>query len=239
MSNLGRGNVASEASGKRGKVHVNERDLPLDDPTPRLSPTASSLLEAARRILLRDGLSNVTYENVAKESGQTQSLIRYYFKDKAGLIRSLVQSEMFLDCRKFLRIAMEEPAGVQRYHALLREAANDACDVAEYRAFLDVVADTLRSEERRPLFGSFSDWYTDLNEWVLASLVDGDCRELRDLATLTSAVVEGLAIRRQAGPHVDVRAACLLWERMVYEHLAGGDSDRENSDHAPAKATRP
>ena len=75
---------------------------PLDDPTPDLSPRASILLEAARRILLRDGLSHVTYEEIAKESGETQSLIRYYFGDKAGLLRALIQSELYLDCRKYL-----------------------------------------------------------------------------------------------------------------------------------------
>jgi hypothetical protein len=54
-----------------------------------------------------------------------------------------------------------------------------------------------------PLFRAFSDWYADLNRWVLASFCDDKCDDdLESLATLTSAVAEGLAVRYQAGPHL-------------------------------------
>ena len=205
----------------------NDRRPPLEDPTPDLSPTATQLLEAARRILLRDGLAAVTYEAVAKESGETQSLIRYYFGDKAGLIRSLVESELYLECRKYLNLLSEHTSGAGRYHAFLCEWADEANDVEEYRAFLDVVADTLRSEERQQLFRSFSDWYAELYGWVLASVADDDCDDLEPLATLTCAVAEGLAIRRQAGSHVDVEAALEVWERMVHEHVGGRSSSSD------------
>jgi AcrR family transcriptional regulator len=205
--------------------------MPLRDPTPDLSPTAGRLIEAARRILVREGLSHVTYEAVAKECGETQSLIRYYFGDKASFVRTLIESELYLECRDIMKAVAEAPPGPQRYHALLGEIEKDAHEAEEYRAFLDVVAETLRDEALRPLFRAFSDWYADLNRWVLASFCDDKCDDdLESLATLTSAVAEGLAVRYQAGPHVDLGAALQVWEAMVCDYVAkrcskSGDSD--------------
>ncbi|MBN2203655.1 MAG: TetR/AcrR family transcriptional regulator [Thermoleophilia bacterium] len=200
---------------------MKNASIPLQDPTPNLSPTAGRLLEAARTILVRDGLSCVTYEAVAKESGETQSLIRYHFGDKAGLLRTLIVRELHLEARAILSTVSEEPPGVPRYHALLRECESIAREVEEYRAFLGVVATILLDPELRPLFRAFSDWYADLNRWVLAPIADdGSDADLDALATLTSAIAEGVALRYQAGPHVDVGAALRLWETMVCDYLA-------------------
>ena len=213
---------------------MNAGSIPLHDPTPDLSPTAGRLIEAARRILVREGLSSVTYEAVAKESGETQSLIRYHFGDKASFVRTLIESELYLECRDIMTAVAEAPPGPQRYHALLREIEKDAHEVEEYRAFLDVVAEILRDEALRPLFTAFVDWYVDLNRWVLASFSDGHSRDdLESLATLTYAVAEGLAVRCQAGHDVDVRAALRVWEAMVCDYMdaqcsttAGADGPR-------------
>lgn len=199
---------------------MNAGTIPLRDPTPDLSPTAGRLIEAARRILVREGLSCVTYEAVAKESGETQSLIRYHFGDKATFIRTLIESELYLECRDIMAAVAEAPPGPQRYHALLTEIEKDAREVEEYRAFLDVVAEILRDEALRPLFKAFVDWYVDLNRWVLASFSDDDSRDdLESLATLTYAVAEGLAVRCQAGQDVDVGAALRVWEALVCGYM--------------------
>lgn len=193
---------------------------PLDDPTPEMSPKASILLEAARRILLRDGLAHVTYEKIAKESGETQSLIRYYFGDKAGLLRALIQSELYFDCRKYLELFSSHPPGVEQLEALLGKIEIETRDLQAHRAYVDVLASIFRSEDLRPLFTAYSDWYVRLNEVVVASMAGDHCDDLGEIATLTFAIAEGLQLRREAGAHVDVEAALRVWQRMVQGYLA-------------------
>ena len=205
---------------------------PLGDPTPNLSPKASVLLEAARRILLRDGLSHVTYEKVAKESGETLSLIRYYFGDKAGLLRALIQSELYLDCRKYLELVRSHASGVERFRAVLRQIDTEASDSQGHQAFMDVLAAVLRNEDLRPLFKSYSDWYVKLNEFVVAPIVGDQCEDLEGIATLTFAIAEGLQLRRQAGAHVDVEGALRLWERMLQDCLAKRRLKNDSADSA-------
>ena len=43
-------------------------ELPIDDPTPDLSPTALRILEAAKRVLFRDGFRALTFETIAREN---------------------------------------------------------------------------------------------------------------------------------------------------------------------------
>jgi len=172
------------------------------------------------RSLVREGLTCVTYEAVAQESGETQSPIRCHFGDKASFVRTLIESELSRECRDIMTAVAEAPPGPQRYDALLREIKQDAHQVEEYRAFLDVVGVVLRERELRPLFRAFVDWYVDLNRWVLASFSDDDSQDdLDSLATLTYAVAEGLAVRYQASQDVDVGAALRVWEAMVCDYM--------------------
>lgn len=199
---------------------MNDEATPLLDPTPHLSPTAERLLEAARLILKRDGFDHLTYEAIAEESGETQSLIRYHFKSKSGLIRTLIESELYLESKGVMDAVSSASPGAERRHALIRKCEEMALAIDEYRAYFEVLPHIARNEELRPLFKALVDWYVHLNAWSLAPHPDPSCVEdLEPLATLTFAVADGMALRLQADPEVDVGPAFRLWEAMVDHYM--------------------
>lgn len=51
--------------------------------------TAEAILDAAIRILARDGYQALTARNVAEEAGTNLALINYYFKGKRGLLLAI------------------------------------------------------------------------------------------------------------------------------------------------------
>jgi AcrR family transcriptional regulator len=193
---------------------------PFEDPTPNLSPTAERLLEAARVVLRRDGLDHLTFEAIAAESGETQSLIRYHFGDKAGLIRTLVESELFIESSAVMSAVCEAPPGEERRLALLRKCRDIATAKEEMRSYLELLPRIARDESLRPLLKTLVDWYVRLNAWALSPDPEHDrLQDLEPLATLVYAVADGMALRSQADPAADINPPFDLLESMVEQYL--------------------
>ena len=89
-------------------------ELPFSDPTPDLSPTAQRILDAAKRVLSRDGFRGLTFETIAKEAGENPALIRYHFGSKAGLLTALVDSVMYQEAVELIEQLTAVPAGEAR-----------------------------------------------------------------------------------------------------------------------------
>ena len=132
-------------------------------PTPSLAPTAERLLEAARAVLRRYGFERLTFEAIASESGETQSLIRYHFGDKAGLIRTLVESDSFLESDDVKTAVADARPGPERRRALLRRCRDIATAQDELRNYLELLPRLARDENLRPLLKTLVDWYVRLN----------------------------------------------------------------------------
>ena len=62
---------------------------PGRDPSLRLAPTGRRILEAARRLLARNGYAGLTIDAIAKEAGESKSSVHYHFGGKAGLMTAL------------------------------------------------------------------------------------------------------------------------------------------------------
>src|SRR5438045_4239618 len=88
----------------------------------RLSPEASrsAALEAARRLLLRDGPQAVTLKAVAAEIGRTHANLLHHFGSAAGLQGSLARS-----------IADSVTASIARSVELARAGETDARDIVD------------------------------------------------------------------------------------------------------------
>jgi AcrR family transcriptional regulator len=76
--------ASREQAGENRETAHASPELPVNDPLRELSPTAARLLEAAKTILARDGFAHLTFGEIAAESGETGSLIRYHFGSKIG-----------------------------------------------------------------------------------------------------------------------------------------------------------
>lgn len=199
---------------------IDTRDLPVRDPYPHLSPTAQRILEAALRILERDGFNALTFEAIAAESGENRASIRYHFGSKAGLVSVLVDAVMYDGSLELIAAVARTEAGQERRQALIEAHRQVAQRVDEYTAFYDLVPHIVREPELRERFRQLFVWYRDLDSWALSgSDAPGAGDPYRLLATLTTAMLDGLGLQLQADPDFDIRPAFDLWAGMVCDYV--------------------
>ncbi len=65
--------------------------VPLRANTHDNNLTSSRLLAGGKRLLHKGGIRELTYGNIATETGESKSLISYYFKSKKGYLEALVR----------------------------------------------------------------------------------------------------------------------------------------------------
>lgn len=200
---------------------MQQSDFPISDPTPDLSPTAKRILEAGVRVLDRDGFDGLTFERIAKESGENGALIRYHFGSKAGLIRTIVDAVLYSQATGLLRLLSPLRPGDERREAFSRKRHEVAEDPTAFRQLFDLVPNLLRNPELQPKLRELMQWYRSLDSWAICP-EDGipldDC-DLEPLAALSVAMVDGIALQLQADPEFDAGPAFDLWERFVDQYL--------------------
>jgi len=201
-------------------------ELPISDPTPDLSPTAARILEAAKRVLARDGFRALTFEKIAAEAGENPALIRYHFGSKAGLVSTLIDSVMYLESVDLIEQLTSVPPGEERRKALFRLHERYARDTVSYQMFYEIIPHIMRDEELRPHLRDLFDWYRRLDAWALGAREGGQASsQLEPLALLAVALADGVALQVQADPELDIGPAFVLWQTLVLGYLeAGGAS---------------
>jgi len=197
------------------------------DPTPELAPTAKRILDAGVRVLDREGFAGLTFERIARESGENGALIRYHFGSKAGLVRALVDAVLFSQARGLVQTLTPLAPGQERRDALFQRHRDVSKDLTTYRRMFEVTPYALRDPVLRPKLKELMQWYRELDMWVLGT-EDPDAREragLEPLSMLISAVLNGLALEVQSDPELDVSPAFDLWQKLVLQYLERLQSD--------------
>ncbi|HMK91567.1 MAG TPA: TetR/AcrR family transcriptional regulator [Thermoleophilia bacterium] len=202
-------------------------ELPFDDPTPDLAPTAARILEAARRVLARDGFRGLTFETIAREAEENPALIRYHFGSKAGLIAALVDSVLYQEAVQLIEQLTAVPAGEERRTQLLALHEGLPQDTDAYRNFFELIPHVLRDEELRPHLSGLFDWYRKLDAWALKDAGDAEpAAHIAPMALLTVAIADGIALQKITDPDLDVGPAFDLWRRLVLGHVeSGGEAE--------------
>jgi AcrR family transcriptional regulator len=195
-------------------------DIPLSDPTPKLAPTARRILDAAQRVLVRDGFRALTFEAIAGEAGENPALIRYHFGSKAGLISALVDAVLYFEAVELIQTLSAAPAGRKRREALFRLHRKMARDRESYTAYYELIPHVLRDRELRPKLRALMEWYRRLDAWALSGRADEqEMAALEPLSSLTVAVLDGLALQVEADPGFDIEPVFRLWEDLVFGYL--------------------
>lgn len=194
--------------------------FPGGDPLSELSPTARRILEAARRVLARDGFAGVTFDAVAAEANENKALIAYHFGNKAGLVTALIDSVAH-DANKTLANEVGRlPVGSRRVRRLIDSHRVISADTQAYQLFFDLVPHILRDPQLLPRLATLYKWYRDLDAWALRPQVDDAATaDLDSLSALTVAVTDGLALQHASDPDFDLRDAYHLWESFVDSYL--------------------
>lgn len=208
------------AKPKRGPGRPRSREkllqLRVQDPLAPLPPTASRLLDAAKRILERDGFSALTLSAVAGEAGESKASIGYHFGNKNGLIVALVDSLVHEANRGLITETHRYPMGEQRLRVLMEGERQIIEDTGSFITLLEILPYAMREESLRQRIAELYVGYRGTVLSVLDAQDDPNRAALASFATLTIAVVDGLSIQHGLDPeHVDVEAATMLWLQMA------------------------
>jgi AcrR family transcriptional regulator len=165
-----------------------------------LPPTARRLLQAAHRVLERDGYDALTLRRIAVEAGETKSLIIYHFGNKAGLLATLVDS-LWHDADVALAAEVERvgPDPLARFRALADLHQRNAMDPSLNRTFCELLPHLLLDDEARDRLAATYRSYRRIGELCVRGAVPADADAL-SLATLLLAASEGLALQRVIDP---------------------------------------
>jgi AcrR family transcriptional regulator len=198
-------------------------ELPIEDPTPDLAPTAVRILEAAKRVLCRDGFRALTFETIAREAGENPALIRYHFGSKAGLLTALVDSVLYQEAVELIEKLTAVPAGEKRRQTLLRIHEAMSEDRDSYQMFYEIIPHVLRDGELQPHLRGLFEWYRRLDTWALDENSEVRPHQARSepLAVLTVAMTDGLALQAIADPGLDLTPAFELWRQLVLDCVEG------------------
>jgi AcrR family transcriptional regulator len=209
-------------------------ELPIDDPTPDLSPTALRILEAAKRVLYRDGFRALTFETIAREAGENPALIRYHFGSKAGLLTALVDSVLYQEAVDLIEQLTAVPGGEERRETLLRIHQEMSVDRDSYKMFFDIIPHVLRDEQLEPHLRQLFEWYRRLDTWALDEAGESVHQaQSEPLAVLTVAMTDGLALQALSDPDLDLTPAFELWRSLVLGRGECGASQTEATEPSP------
>ena len=188
------------------------RDLPA---------TATRILDAARRILVRRGYQALTMQAIQKESGCNRALVHYYFGSKAGLVEALVGTLFEDPAFGYSDEVMCAAEGPARALALLLWLQRITGDRRSGRLLYELLPHVLRSPQLSAHVAGLYDAYRRFDGDCLGSGAQHlEAQTLQRLGALSVAVVEGLGIQSAVDPKgFDRDGAFDLWRDMVIAYL--------------------
>ena len=190
------------------------------DPRPDMPAPALKILAAAQRVLVAKGFSGLTLRAIAQESGENSAMVQYYFGNKAGLVKAMIDS-VFREDQQDAAAAMSSVTSDERLPRFV-EGLRTISSSRSFRVFFDVLPYALRNEGLRSRMARAYDWYRQIKrDWLTAEDQPSPSRQqaLLGLAELMTAVVDGLAIQEAIDDQFDMRRAYAVLEFMLQRSL--------------------
>lgn len=174
------------------------RDTPLLPGTVGPQSRLDAILEAACRVIARDGAHGLHMKAVAREAGVSKALVHYYLSTRRELLR---QALAYADAQT--RSALEQelaplPHGRARLERMLVDYASNAPALSDSQALWNVAWGSLKLDDDlapavRAGYGRWFEWISTLVEEGRrdGSIVDG--RDTRTIAIELNALADGLS----------------------------------------------
>ncbi len=194
---------ASGAAFRRRRVPPT----PVERARETLSPTARRILDAAKQILVRDGLDGLTLDAIARAAGVNKAATHYHFGSKAGLIETLVDEIVLDECAAMAHNVAAGAGIEERIDSMIDGVRRMAIDPSSIGGWWDLLPYAVRTPELRARLAELYEiWFQWNLEW--AGLAEGDGEEpgddLRGMGKLLAAIVDGIAAQVAiAGPAYD------------------------------------
>jgi len=132
----------------RRAAHGAQWHADLDDPLSGMPEPARRLVEAAPRIITRDGLASLALNNAAREAGENKATAAYCFGNKAGLIATVGESagrEEYVDSRAQVQHVGEE----DRLDGIMGEMIRISSDTMNLRIAFELTPHAIRDRRLR------------------------------------------------------------------------------------------
>ena len=205
---------------------------------PGLPPTAQRLLSAARRLLARSGYNSLTVEAIGREAGENKALIRYYFGSKNGLLVALVDG-LVADTLWQARQRLSGLSSAEDRARLVVETLEAILsDAQSYQLLYDLLPRLLENPSMARQLAELYRAYRDLNTRALwGDRPDDAPVVVRDIAAMTVALTDGLAVQLLAEPGcVDIPSTLAIWRSFVEGVLASASGDGPGGQAPPPAA---
>jgi AcrR family transcriptional regulator len=207
--------VSDEPSKGRAVTATLSRDPRQDMPAP-----AVKILAAAQRVLVAKGFAGLTLRAIARESGENSAMVQYYFGNKEGLVKAMIDS-VFRDDQEDAAAAMSTVTSDDRLPRFV-DGLRTISSSRSFRVFFDVLPYALRREGLRSRMARAYDWYRQIKfDWLRAEDQSSPSEQqaLLGLAELMTAVVDGLAIQEAIDDGFDMRRPYAVLEFMLQRSL--------------------
>jgi AcrR family transcriptional regulator len=194
--------------------------MPGGDPRQSMSAPALKILTAAQSLLVAKGLSGLTLRAIAAESGENSAMVQYYFGNKEGLVKAMIDS-VFRDDQQDAAEAMSTVGSDDRLHRFV-DGLRTISSSRSFRVFFDVLPYALRNAGLRGRMARAYDSYRQIKRDWLRGEDEPSPREQESLlgvAELMTAVVDGLAIQEAIDDDFDERRAYAVLEFMLERSL--------------------
>ena len=207
--------VSDAPSKGRAVTAALSRDPRQDMPAP-----AVKILAAAQRVLVAKGFAGLTLRAIARESGENSAMVQYYFGNKEGLVKAMIDS-VFRDDQEDAAAAMSMVTSDDRLPRFV-DGLRMISSSRSFRVFFDVLPYALRNKGLRSRMARAYDWYRQIKfDWLRAEDQSSPSEQqaLLGLAELMTAVVDGLAIQEAIDDGFDMRRAYAVLEFMLQRSL--------------------
>lgn len=205
---------------------------PVDGPMPSRTPTAAKLLAAAQQVLVKKGFGGLTLKAIAEVSGENPAMVQYYFGNKAGLVKAMIES-IVRDDSLDVAAVMSSVTGDDLLPKFV-EGLEAISSSRSFRVFFDILPYALRHEQLRSRMAEVYEWYRRIKlEWLRVEDREPPQHDaLLGFAELMVATVDGLAIQKALDQGFDLARPYAVLEFMLRKclpELLGGDLGQKPS----------
>lgn len=184
------------AGGVAGAVPRRVPPTPVERAGETLSPTARRILDAAKEIVVQQGLEGLTLDAIARAAGVNKAATHYHFGSKAGLIEALVDEIVLDECAAMAHNVASGTDIDERIDSLIDGVRRMAIDPSSIGGWWDLLPYAVRTPELRARLAELYEiWFQWNLEWAGLATGDGGRPgdEMQGMGMLLAAMVDGIA----------------------------------------------